>query len=94
MFDSIDSELDAIIKRADSLFAILWRELESLTIDKRRAGDVVVANIHDVVGYLTMVAVLRSAVPTRHYLAIVKHLEEVGGIRWMRSVNRVYSNQI
>jgi hypothetical protein len=89
MFDSMDSELDAVIERAEGLFRMSGRELESLTLHKRHASEFVVTDIFDVVGRLAMVAVLRSAVPTRHDLAIVEHLEEVRSIRWMRSVNRI-----
>jgi hypothetical protein len=88
-FDSMNSDLDAVIKWANILFTICGRELESLTLGKRHAGDVVIAYILDVVGHLAMVAVLRGTVPTRHNLAVMKHLEEVGGIPWMRRIDRV-----
>ena len=60
-----------------------------MTLDERHASEVVIADVLDVVGHFAMVALLCGAVPTRHDLAIVKHLKEIGGIWWVRTVNRV-----
>lgn len=84
------SELDAIIEVAGRLLLwISWREFESSTLDDRPTGGVVGGDAVKVVRRLATVAMLRSAVPTRHHLTIVKHLEEVGGSRGMRTVDRV-----
>jgi hypothetical protein len=60
-----------------------------MTPDQRCSGKAIYANKVDTVGRLAVVAVLRCTVPTRDYLAIMKQLEEVGCIRWMRRVDRI-----
>ena len=57
--------------------------------NQRCSGKAVYANKVDTVGRLTVVAVLRCTIPARDHLAIVKQLEEVGRIRWMRRVDRI-----
>ena len=89
MFDSMHSDLDAIIKSAHVFPAICCCESESLPLDERHAGEVIIANILDVVEHVATVSMLRSAVPTRHELAVVEHFEEVRGTWWMRSINGV-----
>src|SRR2546421_1629529 len=89
MLDSMDSNLDRVIKWANVSPLGCGRELESFTLDKRHVCDVVLANILEVVGHLVTIAMFRSAVPACDSLAVVKHLEEIGSIWWMRSVDRV-----
>ena len=60
-----------------------------MTPNQRCSGKAIYANKVDTVGRLTVVAVLRCTVPARDHLAIMKQLEEVGRIRWMRRVDRI-----
>ena len=60
-----------------------------MTPEQRCSGKAIYANNVDTVGRLAVVAVLRCTVPTRDHLAIMKQLEEVGRIRWMRRVDRI-----
>ena len=86
----MDSDLDAVIERADILISICGGEFECLTLDKGHSGEVVVADILEVVGHFAMIAMLSVTIPGRHSLFVVEHLEEVGGIWWVRSINGVF----
>jgi hypothetical protein len=89
MFDTMDSDLEAVIEGADILISTRGRELECLTLDKGHAGKVVVADILEIVGHFAMIAMLSVTVPARHNLPIVEHLEKVGGIWWVRGINGI-----
>lgn len=88
MLDSVNSDLNTVIKQSH-VVAIIGRKFEGLTPSQRHAGEIVDADMLDAVHGLAVIALLCGAVPACYHLTVMEHLEEVSGLRGVRTIDRI-----
>lgn len=88
MFNSVDTNFNAIIKRSNMIGRIR-REIECLTFNHRLSGLGMSTKVFESICSPALVVVLRSAVPAGKDLAIAKQLEEILRVGWVRSLNGI-----
>jgi hypothetical protein len=77
-------------KGPTSLFLSVAEDLNAWRLTRGIPVRLLLPDILKIVGRFAMIAMPSVTVPAHHNLFIVEHLEEVGGIWWLRSINGVF----